>query len=137
MATTRTRRYSTRHVITLVKVTLEPKSKSGYKITVNGVEEDFSYKTSRLLTQTHSASSNGIFTTDEDTIGSSDREMGTVVFFARGKAKVEVDLGSYWNPDPLGYENPALEIKRRIALVNAAFKAVEEANTTKVWTAVV
>jgi len=62
----------------------------------------------------------GVFTEDEE-----------IVSFIRGNTRVEVNFGTPW--DISAYENPALEIARRVSLVNAAFEAVKE-NYTSTWT---
>jgi len=118
---------------TIIEVTLEVASDyPSYGLVVNGAEADFSYRTSRILTNTNQERCVGIFTTHDDVLGCFDPDMGTITSFTRGDVKVEVDLGTYWEPSH--YANPALEIKKRVDLVNAAFDLANKSNKAKVWT---
>jgi len=116
-----------------VQVTLEVANWENpkYTLTVDSVNRIFNHKASQRLTNTHGELFSGIFTTKEDVHEDMTLGNGTIVTFLRGDTEVEVDFGDFWEPS--AYENPALEIKRRADLVNAAFNAVEE-SYTKVWT---
>ncbi|MCA2595946.1 MAG: hypothetical protein IM526_12795 [Microcystis sp. M38BS1] len=75
---------------------------------------------SRTLTNTSNEDGRGIF-----------NDVDISVWFIRDDVRVYVDFGSAWNIET--YENPALEIKRRVELVNAAFEEVKE-SWEKSWT---
>ena len=99
----------------IITVTVDKKdwSKPIYTLIIDGVYyEEFGYKSSRLLTDTIWADNGGIFSRYQE------------VDFMRGDTKVVVDFGGSWEPSE--YSNPALEIARRVAIVNAAFDEVRE-----------
>ena len=119
--------------IITIEVTLEVANWENprYTLTVNGDNRIFNRRASHRLTNTHGDFLNGIFTTKGDADWGKTFSNGTIVKFLRGDTEVEVDFGDFWEPS--AYENPALEIKRRVQAVNAAFDAVKE-TYTKVWT---
>jgi hypothetical protein len=105
-----------------VKKAKENWHKPEFTLLLHGDEEvSFNFETSRRLTETISESQRGIFSYG----------LTSKVEFRRGDTWVTVDFGSAWDIE--SYENPALEIKRRIELVDAAFDAVKQ-NYEKSWT---
>ena len=95
-----------------VKVSKTDWKSPEYSLSIDGVSYDFRHAASRILTDTEHEDDLGIFSRYQE------------VDFMRGDTKVVVDFGSPW--DPSRYENPALEIARRVNLVNAAFDEVRE-----------
>jgi hypothetical protein len=103
-----------------VKETKEDWCKSEFTLLLHSDEQVyFNCQTSRRLTETTNESNRGIFSSRP------------TAEFLRGDTWVTVDFGSDWNIE--SYENPALEIKRRIELVDAAFNAVKQ-SYEKNWT---
>lgn len=88
-------------------------------LTIDGEIAKPNYHTSRRLTNTSSEFGNGIFTDIK----------GKDVYFTRGNVKVVVDFGGTFD---IFEDNPALEIKRRVELVEQAFQEFDE-NYTRVY----
>ena len=82
-----------------------------YSLEIDGIPHDWSPDASKILTR--SSGYGGIFTAS---IG--------IIPFTRDDATVIVDFGDPW--DPSEYSNPALEIQRRVALVDETFELVRE-----------
>ena len=98
--------------VTVVKTDWE---KPEYSLSIDWVYyEAMGYKASYILVGAEcSSDSNGIFSS-----------FCSEPIFRRDDTTVSVDFGDTW--DPSRYDNPALEIQRRVALVDAAFEAVRE-----------
>jgi len=91
-----------------------------FTLFIDDKQSDFSYHSSRLLTNTCNEDGGGIFNTED-----------TVVKFKRKDTWVTVTFDLSW--DAKDYNDPAREIKRRIQDVEEAFEAVSE-GYEKVWT---
>jgi hypothetical protein len=87
-----------------------------YSIVINGEEMSMEFQASRKLTQTCGEDGQGIFDTEE-----------SYIEFKKGNTWVAVNFGDAW--DIAEYSNPALEIDRRVNLVNKAFiQAADDRN---------
>jgi hypothetical protein len=91
-----------------------------FTLFIDEQQSGFHHHGSRLLTNTRDEGGNGIFNEDK-----------SVVAFKRKDTWVDVDFGAVWAITL--YDDPALEIKHRIKLVEKAFEAVSE-GYEKVWT---
>jgi hypothetical protein len=92
-----------------------------YTLWIDGSESDFDERASRLLTETTKEYYfKGIF-----------NRTTTWSKFCREDTEVSVDFGDIWDVD--NYENPAIEIQRRVALVADAFEEARE-SYEKSWT---
>ena len=96
--------------VTVVKTDWQ---KPVYSLEIDGVDYDFRYEASLLLTDTVWGDGDGIFC-----------PRYRKVHFRREESTVKVDFGSPWDPNE--YYDPSQEIARRVALVNAAFAEVRE-----------
>jgi hypothetical protein len=108
--------------MTTIEVTAEKTDWSApkYSLTVDGELCEFDFNSSRKITNTQAHAMEGIFT----------NLANCTIKFKRDDTEVRVEFGCAW--DISSFENPALEIRRRIALVNDAFDAVKE-SYTKSW----
>jgi hypothetical protein len=90
-----------------------------FSLAIEGEYYEFRHDASRILTQTNYEEEDGIFS----------REIASyrddfIFEFTRDDTCVLVDFGAPWSPTE--YDNPALEIQRRVNLVNEAFNAARE-----------
>ena len=91
-----------------------------FTLFIDDEQSNFTHYGSRKLTNTCNEDGNGIFNDSE-----------SVVKFKRKDTWVTVDFGAVWNIAL--YQDPALEIKRRILDVEKAFEAVSE-SYERIWT---
>jgi hypothetical protein len=95
-------------------------ARAEYSLVIDGVEFDFDRSASQTLTDTTSAHGHIIFDSRNQNL-----------CFWRQDTHVWVDFGSAWIIE--NYADPAIEIQRRVALVDAAFEAVRK-SYEKSWT---
>jgi hypothetical protein len=103
-----------------VKETKNQWENTFFTLFIDEQQSGFHHHGSRLLTNTRDEDGNGIFNEDK-----------SVVAFKRKDTWVDVDFGAVWGIAL--YDDPAIEIKHRIKLVEKAFEAVSE-GYEKVWT---
>ena len=106
-------------MIITVKATKNEWSKPQFTLFIDDEQSEWNCFSSRKLTRTVYEDGNGIFNNSE------------IVKFRRVDTWITVDFGSVWNIED--YSNPAVEIKRRLQLVETAFEAVS-LTYKKVWT---